>query len=252
MGSVWHGRARVRAGERMLWTVYTHSARFYDAIYAFRDYRAEVEGMLQKIDAHRPGARSLLDVACGTGKHLEHFKARFDAQGLDLSEELLAVARERNPELALHRGDMRSFELGERFDVLTCLFSAIGHLASVDELRCTARTFARHLHPGGLALIEPWFTPEQWRPGGPHSLFVDEPDLKIARINLSEVRGRLSVMELHYLVGMPGGVHHFVERLEAYLFTHQEYLSAFEEVGFTVEYDPEGPVGRGLYLALSG
>ena len=227
-----------------------HDAAIYDALYDYKDYRAEAEQLIAMIDARRPGARTLLDVACGTGRHVEHFKNRFDVQGFDLNEDLLVAARERNPEAVFHQGDMRDLDLGRRFDAVTCLFSAIGHLGSVEELQRSAATFSRHLEPGGLLLIEPWITPEKWRSERePHAQFVDRPDLKIARIHLSELHGRVAVMDMHHLVGTPEGVRHLVERLETFLFSHEEYLEAFERAGLTVEFDPEGPIGRGLYLA---
>lgn len=234
----------------MLWSMYRDSAEIYDAIYGHKDYRAEAERLGDIVAARHPGARTLLDVACGSGRHLEHLKNRFRVQGLDLNDTLLARARERNPDVVFHRGDMRSFDLGERFDVITCLFSAVGHLPSVAALQQTAATFARHLGPGGLLVIEPWITPEQVRPpGDPRALFVDEPDLKIARMNVSEVQGRLLVMDMHHLVATPGRVRSFVERFEMFLFTDPEYRDALGRAGLGVEFDPEGLIGRGLYLA---
>jgi hypothetical protein len=79
-------------------------------------------------------------------------------------------------------------------------------------------------------------------------LFVDQPDLKIARINTSLTEGRLSVFDLHHLVGTPAGTEHFVERHELGLFTNEEMRSAMERTGLIVRFDPEGLTGRGLYL----
>lgn len=230
--------------------MYRDSAEYYDAIYGHKDYRAEAERLTAMIEARRPRARTLLDVACGSGRHLEHLKFRFRVQGLDLNDALLERARDRNPEVTFHQGDMRTFDLGERFDVITCLFSAVGHLSSVAALRQTAATFAHHLEPGGLVLLEPWLTPEQVRlDGNPRALFVDEPDLKIARMHVTEVQGRLLVMAMHHLVATPAEVRHFVERLELFLFVAAEYREALQQAGLSVEFDPEGLIGRGLYLA---
>jgi len=53
--------------------MYARSARYYDAIYSFKDYAAEAAAVSARILAHRPDAATLLDVACGTGAHLVHF-----------------------------------------------------------------------------------------------------------------------------------------------------------------------------------
>lgn len=88
------------------------------------------------------GELSLLDVACGTGLHLQHLAPRFGhVEGLDLNERMLALARDRLPGVPLHHGDMLDFDLGRRFDVITCLFSAIGHMkryADMSEAVATA------------------------------------------------------------------------------------------------------------------
>ncbi len=94
-------------------------------------------------------------------------------------------------------------------------------------------------------------SPDEWKVGKPHLLVVDEPELKIARANTSGRDGRLSVVEFHYVVATPEGVEHFTELHELGLFTHEEYTAAFERAGLHVEHDPEGPMGRGLYICTS-
>ena len=84
--------------------------------------------------------------------------------------------------------------------------------------------------------------------GRPHLLTVDEPDLKIARANVSAREGDIAIMEFDYLVTTPEGTRHFTERHEAALFTDEQYRQAFERAGLSVELDEEGLIGRGLYL----
>jgi ubiquinone/menaquinone biosynthesis C-methylase UbiE len=230
--------------------VFDRSQRLYDLVYSFKDYAGEARRLVELIEERRPGARSLLDVACGTGKHLTELGDRFpDAEGLDLDEGLLAIARERLPGVTLHHGDMTSFELGRRFDAITCLFSAIGYARTEAKLRAAIGAMARHLEPGGVLLVEPWFEPQAWIPGHLHLLTVDEPDVKLARATVSGLEGTLSTMDFHYLVVTNDGVEHFSEHHEAALFTRAEMTGAFEAAGLAVEYDEEGLIGRGLYLA---
>jgi SAM-dependent methyltransferase len=102
------------------------SNEFYDAIYSHKDYAAEAARVHELIRHRCPGARTLLDVACGTGRHLEQLRAWYHVEGLDLDTRLLAAAQARLPAVLLHEADMRDFALGCRFDAITCLFSAIG------------------------------------------------------------------------------------------------------------------------------
>jgi len=230
--------------------MFTKSARFYDAIYSFKDYAAEAIEVRDLIKKHNPDAKTLLDVACGTGHHLEHLADLFVSEGLDLDEELLAVARERLHGVPLHHADMRDFDLGRTFDAVTCLFSAIGYVGSQEELRAAFGRMAAHLAPGGVLVIEGWLSPEQWNLDHIGSLYVDEPGLKIARMNVPEVRGRISIVDFHYLVATPEGVSHFTELHELYLFTPDEYVSAMETTGLVVEQDAEALMGRGVYIGV--
>lgn len=232
---------------------YSKMARYYDKIYAEKDYAAEVERLIAFLGgggrgSRHAGRRTLLDVACGTGCHLEHLRESFDVEGLDICAEALEDARKRNPGVAFHVADMTDFDLGRTFDVVTCLFSSIGYVKTVDGLRAAVRSMAAHLNPDGVLVIEPWFTPEEWHPNTVHAVYIDEPDLKIARVNTSLVDGRMSILDLHYLVGTPEGTEHFVECHELGLFEVNEMISALEGEDLVVDYDREGLTGRGLHL----
>jgi SAM-dependent methyltransferase len=162
---------------------------------------------------------------------------------------LLEIARRRLPGVPLHHGDMRDFDLGRQFDAITCLFSAIGFVDGPDGLAAAARTFARHLEPGGIALIEPWLTPDAWMVDRPHLLTYEEPELVLARATVSGLRDeRISTTEMHYVVATPAGVEHFVEHHDLYLFRNDEMRAAFEEAGLEVDYDADGLIGRGLWI----
>jgi SAM-dependent methyltransferase len=230
--------------------MFSQTAQYYDTIYlAMKDYGTEAEKLTVFIHQYsRSTGNRLLDVACGTGLHLSYLKQHFQVEGLDLDEQLLALARQRNPEVSLHQADMTDFALGRTFDVVTCLFSAIGYVKTLDNLSRAVQCMAHPLAPGGVLLIEPWFTPETWRPGTVHARFIDEPDLKIARINTSFVEGRLSIMDMHYLIGTPAGTEHYVERHELGLFTSDEMIHILTDCGLEVTYDAEGLTGRGLYI----
>jgi len=232
--------------------VFTKSAPYYDALYAWKDYPKEVRRLDAVIRSRVPDAQTLLDVACGTGKHLDLLRDRYRVEGSDLDPQFLAIARDRVPGVPLHQGDMRDFDLGRRFDVVTCLFSSIGYARGREELHRAIGAMARHLSPEGLVVVEPWFTAEAWLVGHVHALFVDRPDLKIVRMNRSDREGDVAVMDMHYLVATPqDGVHHFTERHELTLFSCEDYLEAFLAAGLDVGYDPKGLMSRGLYLGLS-
>lgn len=207
------------------------SAPYYDRFYDFLDYRTAAETLGALIRTHRPGAATLLDVACGSGRYLEYLQADYRVAGLDVLPAMLELARERCPGVPLHQGDMTEFELGEGYDVVTCLFCSIGYVRTAERMRRAVSRMAAHLRPGGLLVLEPWVSPERCWTERVTCEVHDDPDLKIVRMHTHERQGDLSVFDIHYLVGTPQGVTHFVEREEMGLFSPAEYAAALEEAG---------------------
>ncbi len=233
--------------------MYNRSARVYDAIYhaMSKDYAGETEKMGGLIRQYKHSAgNSLLDAGCGTGTHLTYLRAQFSVEGLDNSERMLAAAKVKFPDIPFHLADMAGFELGRRFDVITCLFSAIGYVQTLPRLSQAISTFARHLEPGGVALVEPWFGPGVLDTGEVHAVFVDEPQLKIARMNVNRVEGTLSYLDFNYMVGTRDGIEYFCETHALGIFTDEEYQQAFLDARLSLFHDEAGLDGRGLYIGI--
>src|SRR5918997_320026 len=181
--------------------MYTQSAQFYDAIYHFKDYTAACKQLATLLQAHAPTAKTLLDVACGTGKHLEYLREYYHVEGLDLNPDMLEIARQRCPGVSFHRADMTDFHLDHDFDVVTCLFSSVAYVRTLENLEQAVANMARHLRPGGMLIVEPWFSPESYWTGTITANFVDEPNLKIAWMYTSDVpEERVAALDINYLV----------------------------------------------------
>jgi predicted TPR repeat methyltransferase len=234
--------------------MFNKSADFYDAIYQNKNYAVECEKIDALIQQHKQNAaKTLLDIACGTGLHASGLKLKYSVEGLDIEKLLLDRAKERNPDMIFHCADMTEFDLHRRYDVITCLFSSIGYVGTVQRLHKALVCMLEHLNSGGLLLVEPWFTPETYYPGRVHALFVDRPELKIARMNVSAIRESISIIDFHYLVATTDGVEGFSEKHELALFTHEQMMSAFRIAGFNeIRHDPIGLTDRGLYVGLKG
>ena len=229
------------------------SAIAYDAVHAARgkDYAAEAAQIAAHIRAAVPHATSLLDLACGSGGHLAYFQRKFpDVMGLDASPVMLAAAAIRAPTAQLVQGDLADFELGRPFDAVVCLFSSLGYLRDTGGLRCAAASIARHLKASGIALIEPWFTIEQFGAGRISIDTGQAGDRTVARITRSSVAAGRAVMVMDYLVAQPEATEHITERHEMTLFAHADYLDALRTAGLDAQMDVDaGPTGRGLITA---
>ena len=233
--------------------MYEQSASVYDALYAHRrDYAADAARLRDSIRTRKPEAASLLDVACGTGRHLELFRSDFDVTGVDASPAMLRIARERLPRLELVEADMVEFDLARRFDAVTCLFSSIGYVRTEAGLRRAIANFARHLSSGSVLIVEPWLEPAAFEDGRVSlDVLSDEPHRKITRMIVSRRDGNLSRLEMRLLIGTAGGIEEIAETHELGLFTQTQTLDAFDRAGLDVEHDPEGlMMGRGLYIGM--
>ena len=225
------------------------SAELYDAIYHFKNYARECELLRGVIDGAVPDARTLLDVACGTGAHSQFLKNHFAVDGVDQNEDYLRAARLKNPAGIYSCTDMTGFDLGRDYDAVTCLFSAIGYVGTTLRLNSAIAAMARHVRPCGVLIIEPWLTPDAWQSGGQFIHSGKLSDGLVCRMSHSGQEGNLSVLQLHYLRGSVRGIEHFNERMELALFTREEMTAAFDAAAMEVTYESEGLMGRGLYVA---
>ena len=231
--------------------MFTKSEQLYDAIYGWKDYEAESRRLGEIIAAHKTAVgNDLLDVACGTGGHIPYLSNTFRVEGLDLDPRMVEIARAKHRDVPFHVGDMLDFDLGRQFDVVVSLFSSIAYVRTPDRLGMAVRNLARHVRPGGVLVIEPYFTPQTWkaRTGAPGANLVDKPDITIVRMVDWARDGNVLKPTFHYLVGTSGGIEHFTELHEMGLFSEDEHRAAFAAADMSVTHDEAGLMGRGLYI----
>jgi SAM-dependent methyltransferase len=229
-------------------------AEVYDLVYHRRgkDYRTEAAELAELIRDRTPGADSLLDVACGTAEHLVHFPDHFaEVEGLELSAGMLSVARAKATSLKLHEADMCDFDLGRRYDAVTCLFSSVVYLGTLERMRAAVSRMAAHLSPGGVVVVEPWWSPDRFIDRYVAGEVVDGEGVTVARVARNErINERQISMDVHFVVANADRVRHFDETHVLALFTNEDYLSAFADAGCDAEFLDRGPGSPGLYLAV--
>jgi SAM-dependent methyltransferase len=227
-------------------------AHVYDLLHeaAGKDYELEADELHALIQARRPGAASLLDVACGTGAHLLHLRRYYEVAGVDLEPAMLEEARRRLPDVPLTQADMKSFDLDRTFDAIICMFSAIGYMHSRDELDQAVQTMERHLSPRAVLVVDGWVRSESWRdPGTVHALSGFKDGLAASRLARSRRDGNRTTLELHHLVGSIEGIDYLVETHELMLFDDDEYRGSFERAGLTVDVVASPHADRDRYVA---
>jgi SAM-dependent methyltransferase len=220
---------------------------YYDALYVNdREYAPEAARVKALLTRHGVVSQAdLLVLACGTGGHIPYFKDDYTVSGLDLSEDMLDLAREKFPDVRFHLGNLIDFKLNSDFDAMICLYGSIGFVRTVDNLRASMKRIAAHLPPDGLALITPWSTVEDFQ-----DLIVvdaaDQPDLKIARMEQVRLKEpKIVEVTFHHLIGKNNEVAYHKQSMEIGLFSREEYISAMTDAGLKVVEEYTGTDVRG-------
>ncbi len=131
---------------------YERFAAFYDVVMDDPGPRAaRVDDAIARL---HPEARTLLELGCGTGSILARLVTSADLTGLDRSPEMLQIAAAKVPGARLVEGDMASFDLGSRFDVIACVFDSVNHLLDVGSWASLFACVHAHLADGGLFVLD--------------------------------------------------------------------------------------------------
>lgn len=210
----------------------------------------------------------VLGLACGTGRLLCRVAvAGFEVVGLDLSAAMLALARRNATRLEdaaglrvrLVQDDMASFELGQRFGLITIADNSFRELQTREQLRACLDGIRRHLEPRGRLLVtERRFDPAQYAKG-PRLLPWSEPcrnpetgEVVARQVELAlSTDGRRLRGTMHYRVLEPPPERIIDLPIDVPVLQLEEYLSLFEEAGFSAEafggYDGRGSEEAGTH-----
>lgn len=107
----------------------------------------------------------VVDVACGTGEITKRLSDMgYETVGIDLSEEMLMVAREKcSSDILLLHQNMCRLELPFEADAMVCLCDGINYLTEEEKLIRCFRSAYQHLKPGGIWVFDmktPYFYQE--------------------------------------------------------------------------------------------
>lgn len=145
-------------------------AAYYDLLYRDKPYDREVDYLTKVLPCAVTAGYRVLELGCGTGGHaFELAKRGCTVQGIDISESMIANARERvrglgPAEMARLRfdcADMRNFrsDSPEPFNLVLSLFHVMSYATSNADQRAAFECARAHLSPGGLFLFDFWYGP---------------------------------------------------------------------------------------------
>jgi SAM-dependent methyltransferase len=124
------------------------------------DHREEATAYREALErAVTPRPETLLELGAGAGNNALYLKERFRCTLSDISEDMLSLSRELNPECEHVQGDMRTLRLERTFDTVF-VHDAVMYITSAIDLADVATTAFVHTRPGGAALFAPDFVRE--------------------------------------------------------------------------------------------
>src|SRR5437763_4997387 len=138
---------------------YAFVADLYDWVVPYRE-RTDIDFF---VDAATNAGGRVLEIGCGTGRVLVPIaRAGIEIVGLDLSPHMLAVCREKlrlerpavQSNAQLVRADMRHFDLGRTFRLITLPFRPFQHLITIEQQRSCLRTLHAHLASDGRLILD--------------------------------------------------------------------------------------------------
>jgi SAM-dependent methyltransferase len=148
-------------------SVFLSYAKYYDALYADKDYLAEAEYVHGLIERFNPGSRDVLDLGCGTGCHAIRLAERgYRVTGVDRSDAMLDRARARSEKtpglrtrLTWSCGDVRSVDIECHFDAVVSLFHVASYQTENGDFSAMLDVARHHLRLGGVFVFDFWYGP---------------------------------------------------------------------------------------------
>lgn len=134
--------------------LYTDWAVIYDDIYEqLFDYNADFEFYHHHLQQN--SAVKILEVGCGTGRLAQRFCAHhYTYTGVDMSAEMLNIARKRLPHVLFIESDMRQLEIDDTFDAVLMTGRTISYLISNKDVLDTLKGISKILKPNGLFMFD--------------------------------------------------------------------------------------------------
>jgi Cyclopropane fatty acid synthase and related methyltransferases len=168
-------------------SVFGKYSSYYDLLYKDKDYSAEANFVCGLIERYKPGASSVLELGCGSGRHaLEFAKKGLSIHGVDLSLEMLAEAeneKKRAPEnlaakLSFSQGDMRELDIDSHFDSVLSLFHVVSYLPTLADIKTAFLKVHEHLNPGGIFIFDVWYAP---------AVVSEQPTVRVKKMANSDI-----------------------------------------------------------------
>ena len=132
---------------------FSGSSEWYDVILGKDEYEKNAKFVSQQLQKFN--VKTVLELACGSGLYLFPLRKNgFDIEGLDISKEMLDVARKRSKAIKLYQQDMTKFDIKKKYDAILILNSGLALLPNHSLIDKTIKRCQENLNYEGILLID--------------------------------------------------------------------------------------------------
>jgi len=217
--------------------LYSDLAWTWPIISPVGNYIEETELFSKLIKEHsKIEVKTLLHLGCGGGHNDYTFKKHFKVTSVDISEDMLTLAKKLNPEVNYQYGDMRTIQLGEKYDGVAILDS-INYIKTVEDLQRTFITAYEHLKPGGVFLTFVEQIAGQFKQNNTTCSTHSKGDVEITFIENDydpDPTDTSHEATFIYLIRVGGKLEVHTDRHLCGIFKLKTWLKLLKEVGFKV------------------
>ncbi|WP_319204179.1 methyltransferase domain-containing protein [uncultured Ilyobacter sp.] len=235
--------------------MYREFAKVYDKFMELADYDEWHDFVSYVIEGNNPGGKTLLDLGCGTGEVLKRFLEEYECTGVDISEDMLLVTREKLNDLGkdvpLLCQDMKELSLDKKYDIVISLFDTVNHLVSIGDLEKLFERIKIHLNTKGIYIfdvVDRNFMDEMF----PDGFFIDQrEDMTVIWEHYFE--DQLDCIETTFFVEEKEGLYKkYREKHIKKIYTHKEIQEAAEKSGLHVEniYEESSLAGERFFYVI--
>jgi SAM-dependent methyltransferase len=218
-------------------------AKYYNLLYKDKNYAEEYSYICEIIKKHNGlNGKNILDIGCGTGRHLNLFKNDgFSVSGVDSSENMINVAKKiLNQDDNLLCVKASEFSFNKKFDIIISLFHVMSYQTENSELEKVFQNISAHLNDGGLFIFDFWYGPAVLSdPPVVRIKHLEDTKTKITRITEPVMRYNENIVDVNFEVLLEDKETHILERINEkhemrYLFLPEIELLA-EKFSFSVK-----------------
>ena len=219
--------------------LYKELAKWWPLLSPHTEYEEEAHLFLKIVRQYHPAIKAAVEFGSGGGSNAFYLKKHFSMTLTDLSEDMLAVSRELNPDCLHMQGDMRTIDVGMDFD-LVFIHDAISYFTGKADLLAVMKNAKKHLKSDGLLFIMPDQYTETFEPRTDHG-GVDKDGRGMRYLEWSydsDPADGVTETEYAYLMrDSDGQITHEYDSAKAGLFSMPEWEALLADAGFQAHFE---------------